>query len=471
MADENVAKFVEGNLFRHVSVMSFTASIGLMAIFIVDFVDMLFISMLGVRELAAAVGYAGTILFFTTSISIGIAIATGAFTARALGAGDAEKAREDGTNVIILGVIVSAFVALIVWFALPLITGWVGAEGRTRDLAVSFLSILVPTLPVLVVAMAVGAMLRAHGDARSAMLTTVFGGAVNAVLDPIFIFTLDMGLQGAATASIFARFAIAISALYYLYKRHGGLSRPSWSSFIGHLSPSLKLAIPNMLTNIATPVGFAFVIRSMAEFGEAAVAGMAIVGRITPVAFAVVFALSGAIGPIIGQNFGAKKIDRVVEALKEGIRFTAAYTVAVSILLFLLRGYIADIFGAVGQTRALIYLFCGPLALTYFFNGGMFVANAAFNNLNHPFYSTWLNWARNTLGTVPFVYVGAIMLGAPGVLIGQAVGGIVFALVSAIFVRQVLRRAEEIAAKEDQHVEDRPFRHHRRLTELFARRH
>ena len=72
---ESSAKFLTGNLFRHVAVMSLTASVGLMAIFIVDFVDLIFISMLGKTELAAAVGYAGAILFFTTSFGIGLSIA------------------------------------------------------------------------------------------------------------------------------------------------------------------------------------------------------------------------------------------------------------------------------------------------------------------------------------------------------------------------------------------------------------
>lgn len=69
------AKFLSGNLFRHIMVMSFTASLGLMAVFAVDFVDMIFISMLGKDDLAAAVGYAAAILFFTTSFNIGVAIA------------------------------------------------------------------------------------------------------------------------------------------------------------------------------------------------------------------------------------------------------------------------------------------------------------------------------------------------------------------------------------------------------------
>ena len=67
---ESQAKFLEGNLFRHISVMSLTASVGLMAVFVVDFVDMIFISMLGKAELAAAIGYAGAILFFTSSFGL-----------------------------------------------------------------------------------------------------------------------------------------------------------------------------------------------------------------------------------------------------------------------------------------------------------------------------------------------------------------------------------------------------------------
>jgi Na+-driven multidrug efflux pump len=84
------AVFLKGSLLRHITVMSLSASVGLMAVFVVDFVDMIFISMLGKAELAAAVGYAGAILFFISSFGIGVAIAAGALVAKSLGAGDEE---------------------------------------------------------------------------------------------------------------------------------------------------------------------------------------------------------------------------------------------------------------------------------------------------------------------------------------------------------------------------------------------
>ncbi|WP_238991856.1 MATE family efflux transporter [Gemmobacter caeruleus] len=175
-------------------------------------------------------------------------------------------------------------------------------------------------------------------------------------------------------------------------------------------------------------------------FGEAAVAGMAIAGRLTPVAFGMIFALSGAIGPIIGQNLGARRMDRVRRAFRDSILFCGLVIAGMSLLLFLLRAPIADLFHAQGQTRDLIYLFCGPLSLMFFFNGLIFVANATCNNLGAAFQSTLVNWGRHTLGTLPFAWWGAQIWGAEGVLIGQAAGGILFGLLAIFLAMRVIDR-------------------------------
>ena len=460
MAD---AKFLEGNLFRHVSVMSLTASLGLVAVFAVDLVDMLFISMLGQAELAAAVGYAGAILFFTTSFGIGMAIAAGALVARALGAGDEVAARRRASTALVWAVAFGAVFAGVVWMLLPLFVGLLGASGETARLAVSYLRIIVPSRPLLMVGMIGGAILRAHGDANRAMVATLVGGAVNAALDPILIFGLGLDLTGAALASVAARAAIAATALLPIFRHHGGLEAPRADHMLPDLRPLAAIAAPAILTQLATPVGQAFVTRSMAEYGEDAVAGMAIVARLTPVAFGVIFALSGAVGPIIGQNAGAGDRDRVRGAFRAALLFTALYVVAAALLLFLLRAPIAAMFDATGQALALVYLFCGPLALVFFFNGTLFVANAAFNNLRQPLRSTWLNWGRHTLGTVPPVLLLSAWLGAPGVLIGQAVGGVVFGLIAWRLAERLIS-APDLPRPEPERFRTRLFQllHHRR---------
>ena len=459
------AKFLEGNLFRHVTVMSLTASIGLMAVFLVDFVDMIFISMLGRAELAAAVGYAGAILFFTTSFGIGMAIAAGALVARALGAGEAELARRRTSTALVWGLAFGSVFAAAVWTNLEAIARLVGAEGETLYLAVLYLQIIIPSMPILLIGMVGSAILRAHGAAQRAMWVTITGGVINAVLDPIFIFGLELELVGAALASVTARVGIAAAALFFILRDYGGLARPGFDDLFGDLRPILAIAAPAILTQLATPVGQAYVTRAMAEFGEAAVAGMAIVARITPVAFGVLFALSGAVGPIIGQNFGAARHDRVREAFRDALLFCALVVLLISVLLFALRAPIAALFDATGVTRTLVFLFCGPLALAFFFNGVIFVSNAAFNNLGHPFWSTMVNWGRHTLGTIPFVIAGAALYGAPGVLIGQAAGGVIFGGLAWLMARRLMVGTAGAPSEPPD-----PFARQARLFQLFHNR-
>ncbi|SMY09409.1 MATE family efflux transporter [Flavimaricola marinus] len=462
MADTD-AKFTTGSLMGHVTAMSFTASIGLMAIFAVDLVDMVFISMLGNVALAAAIGYAGSILFFTNSINIGLSIAAGALVSRAIGRGDTRAAREFATSVAVYAALTGLLFPVVLFIYLQPILGLIGAEGEAAALATTYLTILLPTMSLMGLAMGAMAVLRAYGDAKRSMYSTLFGGITNAVLDPIFIFALGMGLSGAAIASVIARLVTLYFAMAPAIRHHAAYARPRPGFVLSHGRDVTSLAAPAVLANVATPVGSAFVTREMAKYGTDAVAGMAIIGRLIPVSFSVVFALSGAIGPILGQNFGAGRHDRVRTGYLAGLKFALVYVVVVAVILFALRNLLVDFFDASGLTASLLLLFCGPLALAYIFNGGIFVSNAAFNNLGHPAYSAGINWANCTLGTFPFVLAGSALFGAYGVLIGQAIGTTIFCIVAVWLALRVIENPPDAP-------KTRAFQPHRRLHTLYTQR-
>lgn len=457
------AVFLSGSLMGHVLRMSLTASVGLLAIFAVDFVDMVFIAMLGNDALAAAVGYAATLLFFTNAINIGLSIAAGSLVARAIGAGNRDQARSYASSVALFAVVTGILVPIAVLMNLTNVLTLFGAQGTVLELAARYVTIILPSMAAMGVAMTAMAVLRAHGDARRSMTCTLYGGAVNAVLDPLLIFGLGLGLDGAAIASVLARLSMAGLALRPAIVAHDGFARPSVPETMRNFAAISAIALPAVLTNVATPVGNAIVTRQIAQFGTEAVAGMAVIGRLMPVAFAAIFALSGAIGPIIGQNFGAGRTDRVQGAFAAGIMFTGAYVLLVSAVLYSLRGPIAALFDASGETLTLIYLFCGPLALLSFFNGVIFVANASFNNLGHPMHSTWINWGRHTIGTWGPAVIGAQLMGAAGVLIGQALGGVVFALLAWVFVRRLIKTKPAVPRSD-------PFGPHQREHVVTGRR-
>jgi len=438
-----VAKFVHGSIMRHILVMSSTAAVGISALFVVDLIDIFFLSLLGEQELAAAVGYAGTISFFTTSIGIGLSIALGALVSRAIGAKQLDMAKRLLLNSAVVTLLVTLCVSAVMTYFIPEVLSLVGATGHTAELAASYLYILVPSLPVICLAMALGSALRAVGDAKLSMMSTLAGGGVNLVFDPIFIFALGMGIEGAAVASVLARTAVLVIAARGVITKHKLFGKFDLVSFKADLRPIFAIAGPAMLTNVATPIGNAVVTRAIADFGDGYVAGWAVLGRLIPVSFGMIFALSGAIGPIVGQNFGAHEFSRVKESLTKALQFCILYVIGVSLVLMLLQEQIVSVFDMQGDSADIIRFFCTYIAVFFIFSGALFVANASFNNLGKPKYSTFFNVGKATIGTIPFVYFGAKWGGVYGVLIGQVIGGIIFGVFGVLAAFRLIEKVKQ----------------------------
>lgn len=433
-------KFVSGSILRHILNMTAAGALGLMAVFIGDLANMYFLSLAGDQTVVAAVGYASSILFFSTSIGIGLSIAASALVSPAIGANLRARARRLSAHAHVLAFGISATLSLVLWLLIPNLLTLLGATGRTHELAAHYLVILIPTLPFLAMGMASTAVLRSVGDARRAMYVTMGAAIVNVLLDMLLILKLGWGIEGAAIASVIARVAVMAIGLYGVIWVHDLMSRPKLATLAADVRPFMKIAIPAMLTNIATPVGNAYVTAAMAPFGDGAVAGWAIVGRVTPVAFGAIYALSGIVGPIIGQNMGARLPDRMRGTLTQSLFVMTAFTATAWLVLALTANGLASAFNATGEARELIVFFCRWLSPLFVFLGAMFVANAAFNTLGQPHYSTLLNWGRATLGTVPFVMAGAHFAGVKGALAGNMVGGIVFGVTSVILAYRLVDR-------------------------------
>lgn len=426
------ARFVTGSTMRHVTIMTLTGALGLMSMFMVDLADLFFLSLLNQTEVTAAIGYAGTIVFTNLSVSIGIGIAAAALVARNLGAGQTERAREFATSALMFSLVFSAAITLGIALGSGGMLGLLGAQGEAKRLAQLFIWTLTPGYILLSGAVCCSFILRGLGDAKRAMYITLSAAIITALVDPLFIFGFGWGIQGAAAANVLGyvvSFGIGIHGVSRVHNfinpmRLGGLRRD--------LPAIWAIALPAILTQLATPFANAYITREVSPFGDEAVAASAIIGRLIPVAFGMIFSLSGSVGPIIGQNFGARKFDRVRQTLKDGLIFSAAYTAITSLLLFLFRHEIAEAFRASGRTVDIVVFFCTFIAVSWAFAGAQFVANAAFNNLGRPNLSTGFNWAKATAGTIPFAMVGAQVSGPEGVLAGTAIGSVIFGIASVI---------------------------------------
>lgn len=432
------AVFTEKSTLRHVVVMSLTSAVGLMSIFIVDLVDILFLSMLDEKEIIAAVGFASSIMFFMISLALAVSIAGVALVSRAIGQGERELAKRRATNILVFGALLSL---TIIWLLSPNIDSmlsFLGATGRTLELGTSYLNIILLGLPAVMISIIGSGLMRAVGDAKRAMYATAITGLVNAVLDPIFIFTFGLELEGAAVASLIARFSSLIIAYHSLVRTHNLLGNFDWLYLYQDLRSLLKIILPTMLANISSPLANAIVTEHISKFGDDAVAAYAIIGRMIPVMFAGLFALSSAIGPIIGQNYGAANFARIQQTIRSAILYSFIYSVLVCWGLYNAKHWLVDLFNTTDQTAEIIYFFSTYIAFCFFFQSLLFIAIAVFNNLGSPKTSAWLNFGRATLGTWPLILVFGWLFEAQGVFIGQAIGSIIFGCLGLSLSKQYI---------------------------------
>ena len=454
-SESKKAVFTHGSTMRHVVVMSSTGAVGLIAIFVVDVINLFYISLLGQQELAAAVGYASTIMFFMISLNIGFSIATSAVTAKALGAGDEKNAQKIAGSSLYFMVAMGLVSTLILFPLLGPIISLLGAKGETHQLTLEFMQIAILSSPMLSAGMAFASLLRAKGDAKRAMYVTLSGGATAMVLDPIFILWLDLGIHGAAIAILFTRTVIFFVGFHGAIIVHKLIVKPDIAAIKNVMHPFFVIAVPAVLTQIATPIGNAYVTAAISEFGDDAVAGWAIVGRLLPLAFAAIFSLSGAVGPILSQNLGAGNYDRVRMTLRDSLIFAFVYCLGVWLLLAVFSSQIVLLFSAEGHAADLILFFCLYVAGSFIFTGFLFVANAAFNNLGFPVYSTVFNWGRATIGIIPFVWVGQ-QWGPEGILAGWGLGAILFGIGSVWVCLTSIKNLAEKGAIPEQAAENIP---------------
>ena len=430
---QDKGRFLTGSPMGHVVRMTLAGSAGITFVFIVDAANLFWVSVLGDPRLVAAIGFAFAIQFFSVSSGIGLMVASSALIARHIGSGDRLLARSTATSAAIIAATIQCTMAAVINVFRHDILALSGAEGETAALAARYLAMSLPSLGIMAVAMVANGALRAEGDARRSMSVTLISGLVAMVVDPILIYGLGMGLDGAAIGLNLSRFVMLLAALYYANRVHTLMAKPSLIDLRNVIRPYMFIALPAILTQMSTPVGNYLLTRVMAEFGDEAMAGWAVVGRLTVVAFGGIFSLAGAIGGIFGQNYGARDYDRVRRTYRDALLFGACYSLVTWAVLAGVSAFVVDGFGLTPVGGDVVRAFTHIGAGAFVFAAALFASNAAFNALGRPVRATMCNWLRDGVLTLPFALWFAGAFGATGVIYAQAAVGVLVGCGAAIW--------------------------------------
>jgi putative MATE family efflux protein len=292
-------------------------------------------------------------------------------------------------------------------------------------------------------------VLRAAGDAKRQSLIMVTGAVLNCILDPVLIFGYGwipaMGIRGASIATTLTQSSTFFLSIYILHHRYGLAAWPqtalrklvkSW----GHI---LHIAGPAFVSNMLMPVS-AFVLTSLVgRHGEAAVAAYGAGGRVEMFAYLCPMALGISLVPLVGQNYGAGRYDRVEGCRRWSERLALGWGAVIAVVFFLAAPFIAPLFAhhdASMERHLVLYLRIMPFG--YGLREVLRYVSIFLNAISRPMASLVLNALFLVGFNVPFALVGESLFGLAGVFGGVMVGSNLAGLLALLYGR---RRVSEAA--------------------------
>jgi len=451
-----VRNLTEGSVKSHLLELTLPMTVGLLAMMSKNLVDTYFVAQLGTEELSG-ISFTFPIILLLMSVAIGLGSGSTSVVSRAAGEGDTSKVRRRCTDALTLSFLMVGVVAALGLATCRPVFHALGARGEVLEHVVAYMQPWYLGLIALVCPMVGNGLLRANGEARLPGVIMVLSALINVVLDPLLIFGLlgfpRLGIAGASVATVASNVAVSVIVVWLLAKKRLlTLQRPAWSEVKDSWRRIVVIAVPAAGANTVNPLGLAVVTGLLARIGPESVAGFGVATRVESLCAIMLFALSAAIGPVVGQNYGAHRPDRVDEGVKAGFQMGVAWSLAAAVLVGISAPWVVQLFDGspTVQEVAVRYLWIVPV--TFGGYGMNIVQCAAFNNLGRPLLGTLTTLLR-MLVYVPVAAVLMAFLGSTGVFIGAGVGNVAGGVIAWVGSRWL---AAQIGAKDGPRSDQRP---------------
>lgn len=299
--------------------------------------DLMFIGWVS-SEALSAVSFNIPLVFLVLSLTMGLGSGVTAVIARAIGAGDKQKADNSALHGFLIGLTVSILFTGVGLFAGPELLRLIGAPAPLLELAWSYLYIIVLGLPFWVLSSAFGSILAGEGDTRFPMMISGLGMILNMVLDPLFIFGFQMGLRGAATATTLSYVVVFGIFVYLLFGKRRSYITFSPKAFVPSgqiLKEILSIGFPASASMLIMSVGSAVFNRILVYYSASAVAAYQIAGRVDMIIFLPIIAIASALVTLVGMFWGAGNIEKLKFIVKYGMSRAVLLTVGGSVLVYI----------------------------------------------------------------------------------------------------------------------------------------
>ena len=422
----------EGPVRGHLARLGLPMVFGIVGVLSISLADAYFLGRLGTGPLAA-ISYTFPVVLTLQSLGIGLSAGAASVASRAIGAGEGDRARRLATDAVVLAVLATLVLTALGLLLVRPVFAALGAEGAVLDDVAAYMRIWFFGLPFLVVPMVANGLIRANGDGVAPSAIMVTAALLNLALDPLLIFGAGpfprLEIEGAAWASLLSRvvtFGLALGVLVFR-ERLLTARLPRLTELLSSWGEVLRVGAPAALSTSVNPLAITLVTGLLSRFGDETVASFGVATRIESLACVPMLALSAAIGPVAGQNWGKGQKGRVRAALAESFAFSGLWAVLLGLVFWLggdvIAGFFTDDPGVASGVRR--YLLVVAISLAGY--GVVVTASAAFNATGRAVQGLGMTSLRSLALYAPLAFLG-VLTGAPiwayaGIAAANAISG------------------------------------------------
>ena len=397
------------------------------------------------------VGYLGNgatnVVFPLTMVCLAFALMFGdggaAYLSLKLGEKKPKEAAKGVGNAITISVIVSILICVGYLIFLPQLLNLFGCTDNLREYALSYGGIIVLGLPFMMIGSTLNSIIRADGNPKYAMTSMVAGAILNIILDPIFIFPLNMGVQGAAIATVISQIVTFLMNIFYIKKfKSIKIGKEEFKPQAQVMRKVSALGISSFITQMSIVLVIAFENNLLGKYGAESKYGadipitvLGIVMKISQILNSIIIGIAAGSQPILGYNYGAGKYDRVKKTLK----YVLGLSVIISTIAFILFQTIPDkLISIFGSGNELYMDFACVAFRTYLMlvicNGVQIPSGIFFQAIGKSAKSAILSLSRQILFLIPAMLILGSIFGIIGVLYaGPFADGLAF-IISGILI-------------------------------------
>ncbi len=410
-----------------------------------NIVDTFWVARLGHEAIAAlTIVFPYQILFIAVGVGTGVGI--GALVSRRFGENNIEATNHVAGQIFFLSVLWGVlFVVAGVFFSKSILTAF-GATPDIMEYSTQYLVIISYGAPQIIFALMVSSLIRGSGDAVKPMIIMITASVINIILDPVLIIGLgpfpEMGVRGAALATIIAQSIGAALALYYFLAH-----KTAFRIRVSHLLPNMpilrdiyRVGAPSTILEVTESLSFVLFNNVVSAYGSVAIAAVGIVIRISDLAFMPIIGVSNGLLPIVGFNFGAQSFKRLWKAVKLASVGIAAFLVAATILIEIFTPQIIGIFSKDAELLEITIPSMRIMLATMMFIGPNIMFITAFQGLSRGTMALVLSLVRQFILFVPLLYLFSHLFGMYGIWYSLPASDILSFIVTYVIIYLVYRR-------------------------------